>query len=317
MDFPVEECEMRQVYCRELIRLAERDRRIVLVEADLMRANGTMPFHDRFPERTFDVGVAEANMIGVAAGLAACGKIPFANTFGAFAARRCYDQIAISVAYTGFRVRIGGIDPGVSAETNGGTHMALEDATLMRALPGMTVVEPVDSAQLAQILPQIIDVPGPCYIRLYRKKAPKVFSDSHRFTLGKADVLRDGNDVAIFATGLLLHKSLQAAVELASIGVNAAVVNIHTLKPLDVECVAAFAKRCGAVVTAENHSMNGALGGAVCETLAGVCPVPVVRVGVADRFGEVGPMAYLYQAFGIDVPDVVEAAKKAIACKAS
>lgn len=315
MQFEVETREMREIYCESLIALAENDDRIVLVEADLMRANGTMPFKARFPERAFDVGVAEANMMGVAAGLAACGKIPFANTFGAFAARRCYDQVAISIAYTEMNVKIGGIDPGVSAELNGGTHMALEDMTLMRAVPGMTIVEPVDGTQLREALPQIAGCDGPCYIRLYRKKAPKVFDSGYRFTLGKADVLRDGEDVAIFSTGLMVHKSLAAAAELANKNIRAAVVNIHTLKPLDAQCVRDLAGRCGAVVTAENHSMVGALGGAVCEELAGSHPVPVVRVGVGDRFGEVGGMAYLHGVFGIDVADVVAAAEKAVSLK--
>ncbi len=315
MEFKMEDKEMRQVYCEQLIKLAEKDERIVLLEADLMKAMGTAGFGERFPERTFDVGIAESNMIGVAAGLAACGKIPFANTFGSFATRRANDQIAISVAYNRLNVKIGGADPGVSSELNGGTHMSLEDLALMRVMPNMLVVEPADNEELIQALPQVVEHQGPCYLRLMRKKTPKLYGPDHKFKLGKADVLRDGGDLVIFATGLMIHKSLAAAAELANAGVQAAVVNVHTLKPLDVECVVSLAKRCGAVVTAENGTKFGALGGAVCETLAETHPVPVVRVGVKERFGEVGFMPYLYKALELDTPNVVEAAKKALALK--
>ncbi|MCL2001213.1 MAG: transketolase family protein [Planctomycetes bacterium] len=315
MKIQMEDKEMRQVYCEQLIKLAEKDERIVLLEADLMRAMGTLPFMERFPERTFDVGIAEANMIGVAAGLAACGKIPFANTFGSFVTRRTNDQIAISVAYNKLNVKIGGADPGVSSELNGGTHMSLEDLALMRVMPNMLVVEPADNEQLIKALPQIVDHKGPCYIRLMRKKTPKLYGADHQFKLGKADVLRDGDDLVIFACGLMLHKSLEAAEELANSGIKTAVVNIHTLKPLDVDCIVAFAKRCGAEVTAENGSKFGALGGAVCEILAETHPTPVIRVGVKERFGEVGLMPYLYKALELDTPNIIEAARKALAMK--
>lgn len=311
----LDEKEMREAYCATLSGMAERDERIVLVEADLMRAVGTLPFRERFPDRSFDVGIAECNMVGVAAGLAACGKIPFVHTFGPFAARRACDQIAISVAYSKLPVKIVGADPGVSSELNGGTHMALEDAAIMRSLPTMVVYEPVDNAQLIQALPQIAAHPGPCYLRMFRKKAPKIFGPGYAFTLGKADVLREGDDVAILASGLILHKALEAAGELAASGVSAAVVNVHTLKPLDVDCVLAFAKRCGALVTAENASRIGGLGGAVCEFLSETLPAPVVRVGANDRFGEVGLMPYLHKALEVDTPDVIAAAKRAMALK--
>ena len=310
----LDEREMREEYCRAISEMAERDERIVLVEADLMRAVGTLPFRERFPGRSFDVGIAEGNMVGVAAGLAACGKVPFVHTFGPFAARRACDQIAISVAYSKLPVKIVGADPGVSSELNGGTHMALEDAAIMRALPTM-VFEPVDNTQLIQALPQIVSHPGPCYLRMFLKKAPRIFGSGYAFRLGRADVLRDGNDVAIFASGLIVHKALEAAGELAASGIKAAVVNVHTIKPLDAECVLAFARRCGALVTAENASRIGGLGGAVCEFLSETLPTPVIRVGVNDRFGEVGLMPYLHKALEVDTPDVIAAAKKAVALK--
>lgn len=315
MECTFESREMRQTYCEELIRLAERDERIVLVGADLMRADGTLPFKDRFPDRSFDVGVAESNMMGVAAGLATRGKAPFATTFAAFASRRCCDQIAVSVAYPRLNVKIAGIDPGISTEQNGGSHMAIEDMALMRAIPGMLVVEPVDSVQLAQALPQIIDYDGPCYLRLHRKRAPKVFDDAYHFSLGKADVLRAGTGVAIFTSGLMLYKSLVAAAELAVKGVDAAVVNVHTVKPVDANLVVAVARKCGAAVTAENGTFLGGLGGAVCEVLSSSAPAPVKRVRVADRFGEVGSMAYLHEKLGIDVKDVIAAAEAAVSMK--
>lgn len=212
-------------------------------------------------------------------------------------------------------MKIGGADPGVSSELNGGTHMSLEDLTLMRVMPNMLVVEPADNEQLIQALPQVVAHQGPCYLRLMRKKTPKLYGSDHKFKLGKADVLRDGSDLVIFANGLMVHKSLLAAEELANSGVKAAVVNVHTLKPLDVDCIVSFAKRCGAVVTAENGSKFGALGGAICETLAETYPVPVIRVGVKERFGEVGFMPYLYKALEVDTPNVVEAAKKALSMK--
>lgn len=315
MQFQPEAKESRAVFCEQLMAMAEKDERIVLLEADLMAANGTMPFKQRFPDRTFDVGVAEANMVGVAAGLASCGKIPFTNTFGAFATRRCFDQITISVAYAGLNVKLCGNDPGVASELNGGTHMALEDLTLMRVLPNITIVETVDNVQLAQALPVIAAHQGPCYLRMFRKTTPKVFDQSYRFQLGKADVLREGSDLVIFATGYMLHKALMAAAELATSGIQATVVNIHTLRPLDVECIVAMAKRCGTVVTVENNSRIGALGSAVCETLAEHLPTPVVRVGVKDRFGEVGFIDYLSKALGLDVPDIIAAAKQAVDLK--
>lgn len=309
--------EMRAVYAEGLIALAEKDERIVLCEADLMNANGTKPFLKAFPERTFDVGIAEANMIGVAAGLAACGKIPFANSFTPFATRRCLDQITISVAYTGLPVKIGGTDPGICAQLNGGTHMSLEDVALMRAIANMTVYEPVDAEQFRQAIPQIAYNGKPTYIRIHRTAADKVFGPDYRFTLGKADVLVDGSDVVIFCTGIMVIRALQAAEQLKNDGISAAVVNVHTVKPLDNETVCAFAKKCGAVVTAENHSIVGALGGAVAETLSESCPTVMRRIGVTDHFGEVGKLDYLEKKFGMTPNDIAEAAKSAVAAKAA
>ena len=207
--------EMRTVYCETMIALAKEDPRIVDLEADLTGAHGMKPFKAAYPERSFNVGIAEANMVGVAAGLSACGKIPFVHSFATFASRRCFDQIAVSVCYAGLNVKIVGSDPGVGAELNGGTHMALEDMGIMRTLPGMTIFEPTDSVQLRKALPAVARHEGPVYIRLFRRKAEKVFDEDYAFTLGKADFLREGSDVTIIASGVCVANALQAAEMLA------------------------------------------------------------------------------------------------------
>ena len=211
----LESQEMRKVYCDTMIALAKEDPRIVDVEADLTGAHGMKPFKAAYPDRSFNVGIAEANMVGVAAGLSACGKIPFVHSFATFASRRCFDQIAISVCYAGLNVKIVGSDPGVGAELNGGTHMALEDMGIMRTLPGMTVFEPTDSVQLRKALPAIVEHEGPVYIRLFRRQAENVFDDGYEFDLGKADLLRDGSDVTLIASGVCVANALQAAETLA------------------------------------------------------------------------------------------------------
>ncbi len=307
--------EMRTVYCETMIALAKEDPRIVDVEADLTGAHGMKPFKAAYPERSFNVGIAEANMVGVAAGLSACGKIPFVHSFATFASRRCFDQIAISVCYAGLNVKIVGSDPGVGAELNGGTHMALEDMGIMRTLPGMTVFEPTDSVQLRKALPAVARHEGPVYIRLFRRKAEKVFDDDYVFTLGKADLLRDGSDVTIIASGVCVANALQAAAMLAGEGVSARVLNMHTVKPVDAEAVLRAAEETGAVVTAENHSVIAGLGSAVAEVLAEGRPAPLERVGVKDHFGQVGKAPYLMGVFGITPADIAKAARKALARK--
>ena len=295
----LESQEMRKVYCDTMIALAKEDPRIVDVEADLTGAHGMKPFKAAYPDRSFNVGIAEANMVGVAAGLSACGKIPFVHSFATFASRRCFDQIAISVCYAGLNVKIVGSDPGVGAELNGGTHMALEDMGIMRTLPGMTVFEPTDSVQLRKALPAIVEHEGPVYIRLFRRQAENVFDDDYEFDLGKADLLRDGSDVTLIASGVCV----------------ANVLNIHTIKPIDADAVIKAASETGALVTAENHNVIGGLGSAVAEVLAEQRPTPLERVGVKDHFGQVGKAPYLMGVFGITAADIAKAARKAIARK--
>ena len=307
--------EMRSVYCELLMDAAERDERVCVLDADLMRANGVLPFRERFPERTVDAGIAEANMIGVAAGLSSMGMIPFAGSFCTFSSRRCYDQIFVSVAYAGLNVKILGTDPGITAELNGGTHMSFEDYGILRCIPEMTIVEPVDAVQLEALFPQILEQEGPVYIRLARKKAEKIFEKGEGISLGKSVRLCNGEDAAVFATGIMVRRALQAAEILKAEGIRVRVENIHTIKPLDQEAVERAARECGAIVTAENHNVVGGLASAVAEAVVCGTPVPVERVGVMDRFGQVGKMPYLSQAYGLEAEDIAEAVRRAVARK--
>ncbi len=310
-----EQKAMREAYSDLLLEYGAQDERICIVDADLMNAASTNRFQAQFPDRAIDAGVAEANMIGVAAGLAAMGKIPFTHSFTAFASRRCCDQVTLSVAYAGRNVKMVGSDPGISAELNGGTHMSMEDVAIMRTIPGMVVFEPVDGAQLRAAFPQILAHPGPVYLRLFRKQAWSVWPENMPFQLGKGAVLREGSGVSIFASGIMAAEALEAAEQLAAEGISAEVINLHTIKPLDAELVLASTGKTGCAVTAENASILGGLGSAVMECLSEAAPCPVQRVGVQDRFGEVGDMAYLQEALGLRATDIVQAARKAISQK--
>ena len=310
-----DEKEVRQVMAAGLVEAARKDDRIVVLDADLMSCHSTKCFLEAFPERFINVGIAEANLIGVAAGMAAFGKIPFAFSFAPFATRRCYDQIFISVAYSKLPVKIVGSDPGVMAEANGGTHMPFEDMSIMRAIPKMVCFEPADATMLAKALPQIIDYPGAVYIRMFRKKAEKIYDDGLDFKLGKAVTLREGKDVTLVASGIMVARALKAADELAAEGISARVVNIHTWKPIDEDAIVESVKATGAIVTCENHSTYGGLGSAVAEVVVEKCPAPMELIGVKNSFGEVGKEAYLSEKFGLTVADIVAAAKKAVARK--
>lgn len=307
--------EMRSAFCQTLIDMAKADERIVALDADLMGAMGTIPFRTAFPDRTIDCGIQEANMIGVAAGLSARGKIPFAHTFGTFASRRACDQIALSCAYAGLNVKIMGSDPGVTAALNGGTHMALEDLGIMRGIPEITVVEPTDVVMLQNLLPQLKDAYGVAYIRLVRKNCESIYEEGSSFEIGKANLLADGKDVTIIAMGYCVSQALLAKQELEKKGISARVVDMFTLKPLDRQAVIDAAKATGAIVTAENHYINNGLGSAVAEVLCEEYPVPMVRVGVKDHFGEVGDRDFLADKFGINAKAIVSAAMEVIAKK--
>lgn len=306
---------LRETYVDMLIESARNDDRIVILEADLMKAAGTGRFQEMFPKRTINVGIAEANMISVAAGMSAMGKIPFTHTFTPFSTRRVCDQATISVAYAGLNVKIMGSDPGVTAELNGGTHMSMEDVAIMRNIPGMVIFEPTDSAQLKAAFPQIVAHKGPVYIRLLRRAAVKLFDDGCCFELGKGIVLREGKDVTIAASGIMTAEAAEACELLKGEGISAEVINIHTVKPLDEQLLLASARKTGAVVSAENHSILNGLGSAVAECLSENLPTPLRRVGVTDHFGEAGLTEPLKEKYGLKAKDIAEAARAAIAMK--
>lgn len=307
--------DMRDAYCNALIELAEKDSRIVAINCDLSTSMGVKSFAAKYPERHFNVGIAEANGVGIAGGMSSAGLIPFFHTFSAFATRRVYDQIFLTCAYAGQNVKIIGGDAGITATYNGGTHMSFEDMAIMRAMPTLTVLEPTDSAMMHSLILQLADYPGVVYLRTPRKATVKIYEEGSEFQIGKAFTLREGSDAAIFTLGLCVSEALKAADILDKEDIHAAVVDMFTIKPIDTDCVINYARKTGAVVTAENHNIIGALGSAVAEVLVENCPVPMERVGVGDTFGEVGNQDYLMERFGLTAPYIVEKVKKAVARK--
>lgn len=301
--------EMRKAFSNYLLEAMAEDERLCVLDADLGNANATLKLREKYPGRAFDVGIAEQNMASIAAGLSSYGFIPFITTFACFASRRICDQVAISCAYAKQNVKIVGTDPGITAELNGGTHMAIEDFGVLRSIPGILLFEPCDETELVKALPQIIERPGPAYIRLHRKEVPDVHSGGYDFDLTKADVLRHGSDVTLFATGaVMVGYALGAARLLEGDGISAEVVNVHTLKPIDSEGVVSSAVKTGAAVTCENHSIIGGLYSAVCEALACRAPVPVLPIGFRDVPGEVGKASELAKKHGMLPEDIAKAA---------
>jgi transketolase len=299
-----EEKMMRDVYASTLMQLARQDSRVVVLDADLMTSMGMVPFGEAFPDRTFNVGVQEANMVGVAAGLSATGKVPFAHSFGPFATRKAYDATFISGAYARLNVRIVGSDPGITAAYNGGTHMPFEDMGIMRNIPTMTVLEPVDGAMLENLLHQLVDLRGMFYMRLLRRHSVQMYEYGSTFDIGRGVVLRDGSDVTIMSSGILVDESLKAAESLENKGISCRVVNLFTIKPIDRKLIAQCAAETGAIVTCENHNVINGLGSAVAETLVETVPVPMERIGSQDQFGEVGPVDYLMKRYAMGAEDI-------------
>lgn len=308
----MDEKEMRAVFAETMADLAAKDDRVVYLDCDLMNSISMRNFASQFPDRTVNCGIQEANMIGVAAGMSATGMIPFTHTFGPFASRRVMDQVFVSAAYAKLNIRMIGSDPGITATLNGGTHMPFEDIGMMRCVPEITVIEPTDAVMLRDVLVQTKDCYGVYYIRLSRKKSRKIFKEGSSFTIGKAVTLREGKDVTIICTGICVDTALDAADVLAKEGIDAGVINMFTIKPVDKEAVIDAAKKTGAIVTAENHNIINGLGSAVCEVLGETVGAKVERVGVKDRFGEVGDMNYLANLFELDTNSVVAAAKRAV-----
>lgn len=307
----LDEREMRTAYCDALISEAERDNRIIAVDADVQYSMGTKRFYERFPERGINCGIMEAHAVGLCAGMSATGLVPFFHAFGTFATRRAFDQVFLSCAYQSLNVKIIGGDAGVTAAANGGTHMPLEDLALMRAIPGVTIIEPADAAMYKTAVRHMAQNYGVFYMRSSRRKVMRIYREDAGFTIGKANVLAEGTDVAIIACGIMVYEALLAREALARHGISAKVLDMHTIKPLDEQAVIEAARKCGAVVTAENHNVTGGLGSAVSETLGQHCPVPVERVGVYESFGEVGTQEYLQKRFNLTAEDIAE---KAVTC---
>jgi transketolase len=301
--------EMRAVYADTLISLAGENPEVVVVEADLMRATGTGSFAKAFPDRAVNVGVAEADMVGIASGLSSMGKIPFAATFGCFASRRAYDQFFLSANYARLNVKLVGTDPGVCAGFNGGTHMPFEDLALMRVIPELRIVEPSDPVSLAALVRLSAATYGCVYLRLQRKAAPVRYPEGEKFEFGKAKVLREGTDTTIVALGaLMVGEALKAAELLSAQGVSATVIDALSLKPLDLPLILSSARSSGKLVTAENHQIIGGLGSAVAEALAESDEdIRLKRVGVRDLFGEVGTQDWLQERFGLTAAGIAAA----------
>lgn len=307
-----EDKEMRAVFAEVMDDMAAKDDRVIYFDADLMNSIGMMGFAEKYPDRTFDCGIQEANMIGTAAGASATGMIPFVHTFGCFATRRVFDQIYISAAYAKLNLRIIGSDPGITAAFNGGTHMPLEDMGIMRNIPDVKVIEPTDSIMLEDIIRQTKEMFGVFYIRLSRKKAEQIYERGSTFEIGKAVTLRNGSDATVIATGIMVAEALRAANILEKEGISVRVLNMFTIKPIDAEAVKTAAEETGAIITAENHNIINGLGSAVAEVLVEKKPTVMERVGIADHFGEVGSVDYLQEKFHLTAADIVYAVKKAI-----
>ncbi|GHV76760.1 transketolase [Spirochaetia bacterium] len=310
----MEQKEIRAAYVDTLVELGAKNSNIVVLEADLASCTNTGSFKKAYPDRFYNMGISEANMIGVAAGLSAVGKIPFAATFGCFASRRVYDQFFISANYAQLNVKLIGTDPGVTAAFNGGTHMPFEDLALMRAIPKLTVVEPSDAWNAAALVREAAETYGCVYIRFPRKPVPVLYTENDTFRFGKAKVLKQGKDVLFVALGsLLVNESLKAREILALEGIDAGVLDVLTLKPIDREAILTEAGKVRAVISAENHQINNGLGSAVAEVLAeGGFRGKFARVGIRDEFGEVGTQDYLTKRFGLDAGALAEKARSSV-----
>lgn len=306
----VKKIATRESYGNALAELGDKYENLYVLDADLAAATKTGIFKKKFPDRFFDCGIAEANMMGVAAGMAATGKIPFASTFAMFAAGRAFEIVRNSIGYPHLNVKIGATHAGISVGEDGATHQCNEDIALMRTIPGMTIINPADDVEAKAAVEAAILHEGPVYMRFGRLAAP-VFNDAdtYKFELGKGIKLREGSDISIIATGLMVSEALKATEILAAEGVSAEVINIHTIKPIDKEIITATAAKTRKVLTVEEHSVIGGLGSAVCDVLAETCPTKVVKIGVNDEFGHSGPAVKLLEEFGLCADNIVKTAK--------
>ena len=304
-----EKIATRAAYGKALEELAAQEPNLVVLDADLSGSTMTKGFGAEHPDRFFDMGIAEANMVGVAAGLATCGKKPFVNSFAMFAAGRAWEQVRNSVAYPGLNVKVVGSHGGLSVGEDGASHQCCEDFALMRSIPGMVVICPADGVEAEAAVKAAYEYQGPVYLRKGRLAVPVFHEDGFEFKIGKGEILREGTDIAIIANGLMTYEAIKAGEALEAMGIHARIVNMSTIKPLDEELVLKCAKECGKVITCEEHSIIGGLGEAVCSYLAETCPVPVKRIGVNDKFGCSGTAAEVLKAYGLSAEHIVEVTK--------
>ncbi len=309
----MEKKSIRVAYGESLVKLGAENEKVVVLDADLAQATMTNGFKSAYPDRFYDCGIAEANMMGVAAGLAAAGMIPFASSFAMFAAGRAYEIVRNSIGYPHLNVKIGATHAGISVGEDGATHQCNEDIALMRTIPGMTVIVPSDDVEAKAAVEAAIQFEGPVYMRFGRLAAP-ILNDpaTYKFELGKGITMRDGKDITIVATGLMVGEAVSAAETLASEGIDARVINIHTIKPLDKELISKAAQETGRIVTVEEHSIIGGLGDAVCSAVSESFPVPVTKIGVNDEFGHSGPAVDLLKQFGLSAENIVATVKKVL-----
>lgn len=306
----VKKIATRESYGNALVEVGKENPDVVVLDADLANATKTGVFQKEFPDRHIDCGIAECNMTGIAAGLSTCGKIPFISSFAMFAAGRNYEQVRNSIGYPHLNVKIGATHAGITVGEDGASHQCLEDIALMRTIPGMTVIVPADDTEARAAVHAAVDYVGPVYLRFGRSAVP-VINDpaTYKFEMGKGVVLREGKDVTIVATGIMVANALDAAEALAAEGIDAEVINIHTIKPLDEELIIKSATKTGKVVTAEEHSVIGGLGSAVCDCLSAKHPVPVYKIGINDQFGESGSAGALVEKYGLDAAGVAKSVK--------
>ena len=305
----------RDAYGAALVELGEKNKDFIVMDADLAAATKTGMFKKAFPERFYDCGIAESNMMGIAAGIASTGKRVFVSSFAMFAAGRAFEQIRNSIGYPHLNVIIGATHAGISVGEDGATHQCCEDIALMRAIPGMTIINPADATEAKKAVFAAMEHNGPVYMRFGRLAVPVVFDDDYKFEIGKGVELKEGNDVTVIATGLMVAEAMEAYELLKAEGINARIINMATIKPLDKDIVIKAAKETGAIVTAEEHSVIGGLGSAVSEVVCEEYPVPVLKLGVNDTFGKSGPAVQLLDEFGLRAKNIAEMAKKAISLK--
>lgn len=305
----------RDGYGKALVELGEKNSNVLVLDADLAAATKTGGFKKAFPDRFFDTGIAESNMMGVAAGLATTGFTVFASSFAMFSAGRAFEQVRNTIGYPHLNVKIGATHAGISVGEDGASHQCCEDIALMRSIPGMVIINPADDIEARAAVFAAAEHDGPVYMRFGRLAVPRIFDEDYKFEIGKAVTLCEGTDVTIIATGLMVNEALEAAKLLKEEGISAEVINMHTIKPLDKATVVNSAKKTGCIVTAEEHSVIGGMGDAVCDAVCAEYPVPVVKVGVEDTFGKSGPAVELLHIFGLDSANIVKKAKLAISKK--